>query len=980
MLRDLSNTVKSIIAATILSTLIFVFMNSVTNKCVVNFSGKLQVQSRFPSFFGEFRDLPNVPIKITVKTNKRKMVSEFITPSSGGFYHQFYLPVASGPKCKVDDFKVESSFVHGEKLSITKGDWDIIKTWDEVANHKTHQCNKNTCALGDIIFKNGGILRDGVELGLEDNFRQADVWWASMYLIKYVEYLGFPFKDRLKIAYPFDELGSSGEKRDSYANPITRQVQLVGALFDVPIGETLYHEIGHIWSYDYSENAMDLVSYFIFNRLSTHGMLSSKTVAFYEGFAEVFGNYVFLELLKEENKLHGTTEFDNYFLNYGMLRPKALQNFTFDHPKLTESVSEFMDEAELRSWSNNPNCKHHKYGTFDCSDPGWMTILFSLLLENESNDVFDSPDHINLIKYDLMMKYSTSGYAIYMDNYFTNQFCRERPRISFSDLLRSVKGNDSEGLLNASSMTIDGYFSRIRRMELGNITNSTDGQEKLLALKDTLDINNPKAGSFYHNFCDPALFTILYQGDDVVEGQDKFSWNGYTLGSGKAALTFNLFVKPTQNVMDIVTIKTSVENINGVGEFYFREPDALTFFNGSSLTDYKLLNTFDDENFRINTFTKKTRKPVVIAGVSLNPNGSFPITRLKVTPKVGCSDFDNYIYFLEGEIQGTLEFWEDYNCIYGAENSINNFPFAYRDIDWKISGADLYLGADIKPLAQSVFLLPNMNFSLEQTTSLNQQIKNNFEKIAYPFISPANALERKKTTVDKKATFNRQNLAPSNSGSSSDVSLSGPSVQLNLPMEKYIGICRFENVGNVRPGVSTKLRMYTYKGNEFDLMNDREHWKQIKEKIIVDLAPGFPKNEFEWIEIPSIKLELLKKPVLPTSDVYKVSDPVFLICEVDPEEKIDELNEENNISITTIRDVVYLSNNALVFQDPENEVQLENVVSGYGDYSKKMEDLKNLLLKNDIYRANEILQSNYFQDYILINRRRQQNFLRQMLR
>ena len=985
MRKNLSTFWKSVIVSMAITSSMVVFFNSVSNNCRVKILGSLQVKSRTQSFFNEMRALESVPIKISIWVKNKKRVIETITSDGGDFYAQADFPNVSENNCRPKKFKVKSSFVHGEKLSITKGDWDIFKTWDTIANHKTHPCNGRFCDLGSLTFGLGGIFKDGVELGKEDNYRQADAWWASIYLINYLEMLGFPFKDRLKIAYPFDEIGSSGAYRDAYANPITRQVQLVGEISDDPLGTLLYHEIGHIWLYEHSQNAMDLASYFILNSFSTHGMLSSKSVAFHEAFAEVFGNYIFLQLLKDEGKISNSSLFYDSFLRYGMLMPKALQNFTFSHPNLNAVNSVFINEANLISWQNSPECKHHEHGTFDCSDPGWMSIMFSLLLENESNDIFENSNYINLIHYNLMKKYNTTGQALPMNNFFTNDFCQERPRLTFSDFLTSVKGNGGEDLIDSSDMSIDGYFSRIRKMELGNLSNDEFGIQKLSSLKDTLDVGNKNAGSFYHQFCRPALFTNVYQGENIHDHDGHFDWNDNFFGGTKAVLTMNLFVKPTEDVRDIVTIKTELQNNLAIGEVYFRDPDETNFYNGSSLTDYKLMNTFNAGQFKLDAFSEQTRRPVLMLAVELNDNGSFPVTHFRLTPEVGCREFDQFIFFQEGAVSGNEAFWNRYNCRHRNRNSINKFLLPNGDLDWGVSGLDLTLGADFKPTADSLFYDPNLGFSaslnydrfdplsslinkVNASEKLSNRQKNIRAKALYRSSQSANR-KRKLISRDNNLFKRGEQTGPFRENQA-------PKLDKNLAKETYLGICRYENIGNVRPGVTSRMRIYTYTGEESNLKNDRDNWNKISEQIVYDLKPGYEKLSFEMIDLPSVSLLMASKALLPQVSTYvKVSDPVFLICETDSKQNIDELSEENNISITKIREAIHYSSNTDISENAQEMRRDSTVANNIGVYHRELESLKNAVLKNDVQRASEIYRSIRFKNYRRINRANQINYL-----
>ena len=965
-----------------------IYFNGLANKCSVEVKGRLAVKTKFLAFNEEIKPLIELPIKISLRVGNDRDENELLTSLNGSFNSTFYFKPDSNNTCEVKTLKVETSFVHGEKLSITRGDWDIIKTWDLVANQHSHQCNDGMCDLGDLIFGPESSIHSGLELGDEIHQNQANAWWASMYLINYVENLGYPFKSRLAIAYPFDEINSQWESRLSYANPLTRQVQIVNELFTRPIGELLYHEIGHIWSYDYSKNSGDLLSYFLLNGFSTHGILSSKSVAFYEGFAETFGNYIYRELLRSEGIQNTDLIFKRNFSEKGYLTPKPMQSFKFEHERFNPNDHAFgidddgwpvtfLDSAEFKSWTDlGDRCVHHQYGTFDCSDPGWMSIFHSLLLEGLSSDTFRTPELGSLINYDIMIlsEFSNGRLVSQPNTEISNDSnCVARPTISFSELLESFKGDTGE-LIDSEHMSIDGYFNRIKKMELGNITDDESGHRMLGRLKNTFNLENDQAGNYYNNFCSPSIFSLLTTHNTIGEGVPNFfEWIRNT--DGEAVLSLNYLVKPTESLQDILSAKYMVSGSMG-GAAYIRK-------NGSNVeeasiqetTNYWMLNNFDEQDMSLLEFTGDEKYHVVLE-VPLKTNNSFPVTTMSARPIIGCpiigapNPMVSSLFFTSDNYVGDENFWGEYNCIFGEDNSINNFEMPNSDNNWVVDSASITFGVDFHLEARSTFLLPT-------STAYNSTKTNTFDfgiiNTAYARNNQAakggnskikkSSFERSKSGMQKR-NFRREIRKQRERQKASGPKLRGDYLEKQFSPDEYYGICHVKNIGNVAPGIATKIKMYTFEGNVSDLKTSQNEWVFHGESHVPNLIPNAESIYGNRIELESPGMLYLRKSIAPGSAPVKLSDPVYLICTVNDDNEIEELDHENGVVITKVRDAIYYTNgiklsSSLVMNSRDELLNNKNI-----RMSEMINDLHQSLLENDVNQALNIFNSSDFDNLI----------------
>ncbi len=957
----------------------FIYFNGTSNSCSVDVKGNILVEAKFLAFNGELKPLRELPVKIFMKAGSDSDEVELKTSPVGSFESRLFFHADSNNSCEVREFKVETSFVHGEKLSITRGDWDIIKTWDLVANQHTHQCANGVCDLGELVFKLGPPVHQGIELRDEIHQNQANAWWAAMYLINYVEDLGYPFKSRLAIAYPFDEINSQWESRLSYANPLTRQVQIVNELFTRPIGELFYHEIGHIWSYDYSKNSGDLLTYFLLNGMSTHGILSSKAVAFYEGFAETFGNYVYRQLLRYEGLQITDLTFIKNFSRKGYLAPKPMQLFTFEHDRFDPNNHVvgsdndgqpivFLDSAETKSWADlGDQCVHHRYGTFDCSDPGWISIFHSLLLEGLSSDTFSAPEMGSLINYDIMLLSEIdNGRLISKPNteISNDSNCVARPTISFSELLASFVGEDGE-LIDSEHMSIDTYFNRIKKMELGNITDDESGQRMLGRLKNTFDLENVRAGNYYDNFCSPAIFTLLTTNSTIGEGvPNSFSWSRNLDGEAEIPLMYH--VKPTESLRDILSAKYSVSGSMGGDAFIRKHGGNFEEIPLQQSTNYWMLNHLDEQEMNLLEFTGEERYHVLLE-VPLRSNNSFPVTTVNVRPIIGCPvvgaalSMVSPIFFTSDNYVGDENFWAEYNCVLEEDHSINNFEQPNGDDDWVTTSAVLTFGANFHLEARSTFLSPitatsrSFDFGIISDVHArnNQAAKRGNGKIR------KSSVQRSKRNQQKR-NFRREIRKQRERQNRNGPKLSADYLEKQFSPEEYYGVCQVKNIGNVAPGISTKIKMYTFEGSVADLKTSQSEWVFHGESHVPNLIPTAESIYGNRIELESPGMLSLRKNVGPGSDPVKLSDPVYLICIVNEDNQIEELDRENSIVITKVRDAIYYTNgiklsNSLPMNSNSDLMSNETI-----QMSEMINDLHQSLLQNDIDQALNIFNSAEF--------------------
>ena len=976
-LKKLTFNKYAIAACISMCVMMAIYFNGSSNYCEITFTGNMLVKSRFRSFIGELKYLNQLPIQITGQIGYQKKISETKTSlTNGRFEKTLRFSDVAPDKCSLDVFKIESSFVHGTDLSITRGDWDIIKTWDLVANQQSHQCQSNVCDLGDLIFGLGSQNSLGIELGADVNFRQADIWWASMFLINYVKSLGFPFKSRLAIAFPFDEIDSNLSFRSSYANPLTRQIQLMREVFYYPIGTLLFHEIGHIWSYDYSKNGMDLFWYFLLNGGNTHEMLSSKSVAFYEGFAEVFGNYIFYELLKAEGKNTEDAGYKQNFIEWGMLLPRSLTSYTFSHERLDPSFNNYLNPAILESWSKNSECVHHKKGTFDCSDMGWESFLEALILENNPIETYNNERYQKLINFDLINHVSSLGFDYPIEDLRDDSFCRERPKLSFLELLKSLKGDGPNDLIDSPDMEIDAYFKRLMRLELGNLENNEQSVEMLKTFKLPFDIDYKNAGSFYSSFCSPAVFATLSNNDTKPYPPTAFGWSDITsMEPGFGTLKLHLYLSSTESVRDFVSLRSSVTSSQGFGKTFISLPDVENFGNGSGQTNYFMVSPYDEDENKIQAFEGAKHKYILKFNVRLMANDSLPVTRIKITPRVGCYQMMNYPFFESDNVIGDQNFWANHNCELNAENSINLFEDSNGNLDWQSGDFTVYIGADYKPTVKSFFIDPSI-----ASTSIFPTEDNNGTEISIPLIASANALVKtgtvnKRVIKTKPATTRNLNLRSTNyreavqeyRQNQTVESQLGPSLTANvnwiekqLKADKFLGICEVKNIGNARPGISSEVKISTYTGKLSEIMANRSNWKEVKTDIITQLPAGNQKYVETSFELPSPKLLMMQKGIIPETKRVLLTDATYLICETDIRGDFEELSEANNISITQVRDEIYYNGGIEIKTNLPSLSVMENPNLIIQE-SQMINALQNAIIQGEMNQAFQLFNSEIFQ-------------------
>ena len=158
--------------------------------------------------------------------------------------------------------------------------------------------------------------------------------------------------------------------------------------------------------------------------------------------------------------------------------------------------------------------------------------------------------------------------------------------------------------------------------------------------------------------------------------------------------------------------------------------------------------------------------------------------------------------------------------------------------------------------------------------------------------------------------------------------------------------------------------MYTYTGDYQKIHESRSNWIPIRETILPDLSPGSSYLITDFVDLPSPAGLLLLRPIIPTDKAVRLSHPSYLICEADSRGDIDELDEQNNLTITRIRDAIYYTGGVKVEDDRPvdvTNVEYENILV---EQSKMINDLQNLLLQGDLNEALRIYNSDLFQQVI----------------
>ncbi len=253
-------------------------------------------------------------------------------------------------------------------------------------------------------------------------FRHAFMWYGLETLRRHLEEKGLPFKKKIAVKYPHDNLLISNKLEQAYCSPINNCVYLCdnGRIDNMETGtrndltlETLYHEAMHLWAYGYSRGE-DGMAWQLLIHGSTHDGIQNKTfVAFHEAFAEVAAR----TLLK------------NIFNHRG---------FIYDHPDRPFRNQPF-NRRFLRSMGINvlSDIDHHEFG--------WMHIFNTLMCKN-------------LRQFDLNRESTRTGMSIYADRRFSDS-----DRVYSLTIYDIMEAFNHPAPYKTKDMRFENFLERVRR-------------------------------------------------------------------------------------------------------------------------------------------------------------------------------------------------------------------------------------------------------------------------------------------------------------------------------------------------------------------------------------------------------------------------------------------------------------------------------------------------------------------------------------
>lgn len=139
--------------------------------------------------------------------------------------------------------------------------------------------------------------------------KHAIMWHATDKLRTHMSTIGYPFSKKLAIKYPHNNKLINDNAESSYASPLNNCVYLCrnsqkDHLMDssnlVEL-DALYHELMHLWAYNYSRGE-DGMAWQLIKNQSTHDGLQNKSfVAFHESFAEFAARNLMRDIFGENN-------------------------------------------------------------------------------------------------------------------------------------------------------------------------------------------------------------------------------------------------------------------------------------------------------------------------------------------------------------------------------------------------------------------------------------------------------------------------------------------------------------------------------------------------------------------------------------------------------------------------------------------------------------------------------------------------------
>jgi Concanavalin A-like lectin/glucanases superfamily len=331
-------------------------------------------------------------------------------------YGRFAIRVAKN--CGERRLKVEIRFQDAElEVRHRNATGSVTKVkWYELGEY--HSSGGGLIAVEDFAIGQppgtAGILAgDAAEM-----WPHADIWVLYKNVIALMKAHGslFAFRKQVKIKYPHDGLAPDAAET-SYANPENGVIYITSqGSFDNFTGNTLLHELGHIWSYQHSGDSYNLaVPVLGVPRLScltlgflrgvkfqTHGLVADRCVAFYEGFAEFFKDNVALALFGASQQVCGH--------DCPRIRPLPFSR----------------EYLGFGPWTSDPPQPVSNLERLERHDMGWYSALHALTDASRAVHAYGPP-------------YSSGTPSHWFVANDSSHACRNRlgPDIDFWDVLRS---------------------------------------------------------------------------------------------------------------------------------------------------------------------------------------------------------------------------------------------------------------------------------------------------------------------------------------------------------------------------------------------------------------------------------------------------------------------------------------------------------------------------------------------------------------
>ena len=559
-------------------------------------------------------------------------------------------------------------------------------------------------------------------------------------------------------------------------------------------------------------------------------MVSNHSVAFHEGFAHVFGNYMYRQLLLERgvsyDDLRGTFEEPMFMRN----KPE-----TFHYCNSYNSSDGQVGEVKPFSYGE---CEHQGDGTFDCCSHGWISLLSGLNIGSFNDNLTVRADEGDIVYYDfgstqflnprMITTYDLDSQENLIDETVDTSSILEtchiqRPKISFMDLLQVIDEKPSLGIefIDSPDMKIDGFISRLLDFNFADLS-----EENLELYKQSWDIGTTAYGDNrpMNYYCKPSL---LLSNIEVETDSTNFKYFSYNNNMNQ--FEGNLIVEAeTFGNFPIEDIALIENPSSQMGVQIYNQNDMNIDYAYSLLNDFQ--NTSEREE-QISRFKTKRGKSYQV-NIDAAPNGSFPLTKLTWKSKVGCpSDYQNI-----STMQNLESMWAYRDCELNGDDSVNLFENQKYSDEWLVNEKTVVLGADYKAK-----ILAFVEDDLIMTSTELDQIDLD-TKFFRPFISNANAREARFNDIrreNQKPQWREQGTL-GRQGERNDQDSNGstsPVLDKKLHGQtKYFISCGAKNIGNVDPNISSKVSLYTFKGKEPS--NNLADWTLISESSLSSIKPG----------------------------------------------------------------------------------------------------------------------------------------------